>query len=1327
MAILLKNLLSEGIHYFPPYVDVTLAGRSDLETRKSATRLFYDFYAMEFLHRSLGTQPQVKIDPKFKSYQNPTNATKMQIALASIANVDPIGAMATDWDNVEIGGSNIVPHKMREVIDNVFEEVTFAISRKLLQHLRLTCVQELRHLVIHSPSWQNFQYSLVSLYNTTGTITNADVKTLIAKYLPDMVQHEESTKRLLLFCRYYSKMTGIGSEYPADIIAKNDTSKKPTDEPEPEPEELDTTGYIDYSTNPPDDDDDDDDSDTVDYDTEIEPPPYDEKELSPSNTNQDTSYTSHDKYWDPEVDKSKLTEDCASGNINPSTIKKIFNAIHKAHLTWDDIVLAYTNIPWNSAYGGTKWGSGVVAFLNLVPRARSHDAEKMSGLIDHIFDLVHNGGNLLNKGGMFIKNEDLDRRSKVTHVARYLPDVSPLVKRLILRALEYLPGDSNIEKDIGKITNSPTKPFEPQQQVDLITAKLHLQGDVFTVRVPFQKKKGVDDTKLVNRYYTVKSHINGMFSASDSLNADIQVFQSFPKLMEFVNSTLASEIKSAEEHGGTVPLSSNDAKTQYINTHSRVKLNDVKEQELLDKCKMGWRTNGKYYKAYFPGDKRFLLYAFSNDRSFLTTFKNSKDFNVFQEWDQVFKYCESMTISASPYPDMKGALAAMGKSVPAGINPPVSSSPGHTPSAAGDYQLPPYSISNAAYKAHVGIENEPKHTLRLTAGDEAAIALIGFQPMMVGADVWYIHKLTSDCVKFYPNGYAKIYFPKKKTGGSPVLKKMIDIMLAWLPTKYSTSTTTSPVNVPIQKQPNASMSKGISMDTSIFKSKINDAGFMFDETVGQYYDGNNTLKINPNRSSILTIKDKSHGEDKVFNFKNLPELLAYLTKDYPNKKQIKSVNKDVPTSNGFNLKQAELMDKTGFHYVGPVSDDGFAYKSKEADTIIIYPNQIFKVYDAAHGTWSDFSTSEELTTYLQEKYGSVHVDDLGGIKTSSKNEYKYGITFEENDKISAMVDTVGKQFWTNYISNSLDQSAYVEIFEKKSSKDYSDLIYTVGAAGNYYQINDANNNPIKTSYDFDELLNELTTWLTAVSLGNKPILSTIAHVNNNFGQIVDEINTLLMNAGILTRDGDVDNYKRVSNPFSHGKSTTTGKIAAIDVLRKYILEKTGNICGLAASKWAVEHFPLFMKYITANGLPKNLNTELLTKWGEKNCDYVEYASLPYESSDATGLAGDEQLYLIEMAKHYGMKTGGNSNYISFYFPCNPLKDYLGGYRLSIYKFNGVYWLYNFQKTEVLFESVEFANIANKIEENIKYELGISNGKKLNEEFSYKNIMKQWLE
>jgi hypothetical protein len=56
MSISLKTLLRESVNYIPPHVDVTKATRGDSnpKTKAAARQLFYDFYAMDFLHRQFG-------------------------------------------------------------------------------------------------------------------------------------------------------------------------------------------------------------------------------------------------------------------------------------------------------------------------------------------------------------------------------------------------------------------------------------------------------------------------------------------------------------------------------------------------------------------------------------------------------------------------------------------------------------------------------------------------------------------------------------------------------------------------------------------------------------------------------------------------------------------------------------------------------------------------------------------------------------------------------------------------------------------------------------------------------------------------------------------------------------------------------------------------------------------------------------------------------------------------------------------------------------------------------------------------------------------------
>ena len=50
--------------------------------------------------------------------------------------------------------------------------------------------------------------------------------------------------------------------------------------------------------------------------------------------------------------------------------------------------------------------------------------------------------------------------------------------------------------------------------------------------------------------------------------------------------------------------------------------------------------------------------------------------------------------------------------------------------------LPPPSNSKAVYTAHLGLNKPPTHTIRLTDEDEQMMAGLGFEPKMLGSDVW---------------------------------------------------------------------------------------------------------------------------------------------------------------------------------------------------------------------------------------------------------------------------------------------------------------------------------------------------------------------------------------------------------------------------------------------------------------------------------------------------------------------------------------------------------------------------------------------------------------
>lgn len=668
MAISLKEqlqILKEGVHYHAPHINVMKKGKEDGNTRKKATQMFYDFYAMELMHRMLGSpRPDPDLGKVAKGELTPQQANKLKAAVqtAPMKGVNPMGAMfVKNWDDVEepMGGAGIVPAQLRKVIDQVYEEVVIQLTQKMLAHLRLTLVQEFRYLVTHASDWQSFRQRLVSIYNKNGgKITKQEFQKAIEDKIPAMKGHEDAVQRLLKFCKYYSSM----SPDPADAIPKDAEVPKvgspitppepePTSEPEPEPEEPKA-----QEPSEPDD---------TDYDQpEVDIPPGADWDDDAWKNYSDEAEKAKMIQWIKQ--HKKLTEGLhdpgyAAGRISPHTILAVRQAINKSGLTWGDILLAYQNLNWGGAYGGPKWGAGVEAFIKLMPQASNQNVEDMAGIVDHIYDLEHNTGELLNKGGMFVGPHDLDRRAKVTHLARYLPDVSPIVNRLILRVLHYISDHPEVEKNISTVTQSPTQPFPADQSTKLTASKFikSSAGNEWTTQAPYENKKGV----TVQDQYTAKFHANGMYSIQDTMNADVQVFDNWDKFISWVDNHQNSFIvpQPGLSHYSAPKVKSE--KEAFLDKKTKIKLDGAKEKQLLDICKMGWRPSNHYYKAYLPGDDRFQFFAF-DDGTYMGCIKSTKKLGgTFDNWNAAFEYCKAQTANALPNQDSAESQMWIGKKI----------------------------------------------------------------------------------------------------------------------------------------------------------------------------------------------------------------------------------------------------------------------------------------------------------------------------------------------------------------------------------------------------------------------------------------------------------------------------------------------------------------------------------------------------------------------------------------------------------------------------------------------------------------------------------------
>ncbi len=683
MAILLKEQLqklTEGIHYYPPSVEksggygkkkwgpfnIIKKGKEDPATLKASTQMFYDFYAMELMHRLLGSPPPDPdiANPKYTGKLTPQQVAKLKATVAASGG-DVLSMYTKDWGDVEHlnlpKGFSMVPYQLRKVIDQVYEEVVIALSAKIRAHLRLSLIQEFRYIVSHAHDWQQFRQSLVSLHNKQGKISKQDFNNLIAQKIPGFKGHEDAVKRLLLFSKYYNAM----SPDPADKLPEEPMVGKAPEEPEEpgepsEPGEIEPepkgfgVGQVPHPEGEPDD---------TDYDMpDIEIPPG-------ADWSQDDDWKNN-----PEIEKAKTIQwfkthgkklsevmeleakhgdpSYASGRISPHTILAVRQAINKSGLTWNDILLGYQNLDWGGSFGGSRWGEGVASYIKLVAQSKDENIEEMAGVIDHIYDLEHWTGALLNKGGMFVSSSDLDRRAKITGLARYLPNVSPIIQRLILRVLQYTTTHPEIEKDIEATTESETVPFTPEEEKELTAAKFvkRSTGNEWTTQSPYKNKQG----ETVQNQYTVKHHTNGMYSARDSINADIQVFDSWNDFKKWLDQNRNLFVMPQAGVGSYKAPEVPTAKSGILNSHQKIKIGDAKkEQDLLDQCKMGWRPDpgSRYYKAYLPGEDRVQLFAFS-DGSYMVC-KKSDNNNVFHSsnWDDVFSKCKELTINALENPD----------------------------------------------------------------------------------------------------------------------------------------------------------------------------------------------------------------------------------------------------------------------------------------------------------------------------------------------------------------------------------------------------------------------------------------------------------------------------------------------------------------------------------------------------------------------------------------------------------------------------------------------------------------------------------------------------
>ena len=869
MSISLKEqlrIIREGVHYHAPFINITQSGAQDSSVRGKATRLFYDFYAMELMHRQLGSprpdpaiKPGDETDPTKARILTPNQARQYRAAVQRGA--DPIAAGAAGWEDVEFPpmGGTIVPAQLRKVIDQVFDEVTIQLSRKLSAHLRLSIMQEFRYIITRAHSWQMFTHKLISLHNSQGKISHELFNNIIKEIIPSMVGHEDSVLRLLKFCKYYQGITPD----PFDIVSKNQPKPEASAEPEVEPQ---TSPEEEPQASAPQEPDD------TDYDMpSVEIPPgadWGDDDWKSANTDVEKAKMHKWLKTHQDISESIIGHKMLLNEMSPSEIVGVNQAIKKSGLTWDDILLAYNNLGWGGAYGGPKWGAGTEALIKLAAQTNQGNIEDMASIVDHIYDLEHNSGALLNKGGMYVAPADLDRRAKTTHIARYLPYVSPLIKRLIIRVLGYVSDMPEIEKDITKVTQSPDQPF-PETVQAMLTANKFVKssvGNEWKTEAPFQNKKG----ESVDNQYTAKFHTNGLYSVQDTMSADVKVFKTPEDLDKWLKQNVFNFIKpvvgtfkySSPSSTPPVEPSTSPQQSPAVYALSNVEINTLQilanqtagtitVDPTVNTMGVTWfkdKLGGVLSiskKAVFPTGQKYVINHVTKDQG--------SEAWSFPNWNQAYSFIAN-NFAALTQTDTLIKNTATSTSQ---LYPQVSTT-----------QLPPPSPSKVSYTAHVGISKPPAHTIRLTSEDENTLAGAGFTPTMQGSDVWYINKKIGDVAKFFPNDVAKILIMQGNTK-TTVTKKISDA-IAWLTAKYQ-GATVSPLIAPTA--PSTVGSKAGAM----FEKTLTDAGFTWDSATGQYY----TQEMSPDKLKISPYPKSTYTNGKtgeVQHFNSLPEMAMCIKK-----------------------------------------------------------------------------------------------------------------------------------------------------------------------------------------------------------------------------------------------------------------------------------------------------------------------------------------------------------------------------------------------------------------------------------------------------------------
>ncbi|HQI44846.1 MAG TPA: hypothetical protein PLC59_02055 [Bacteroidales bacterium] len=1015
MAILLKEQLKqllEGVHYHAPFINVIKKGKEDPETLKNSRQIFYDFYAMEMMH-SLFSEPEDSDKYKPEYIDGLKLTPKQKLKAQTLYNmVGGIPLLTTHMDNIILspGGIQVVPQAFRNIVDNVYQEVVIQTAKKILAHLRLTLISEFRHLIDKADSWARFRRKLISIYNKKGIITQDDFENAIQTYIPGMAKHTDSIKRLLFFCKYYDEMYPD----PADLISKSPEvggipglkSKKrrePGEEPEFSPEldkPIDADGEKETEPSPELDKpiDTDGESDDVDIDEPMTKVPSGaEMDTSPYKYQKEIDLLKLKQYFDKlkkDKNKKKLQEakydaSYAAGKIHPGTVLIIKKAIQKSGLKWEDILLAYKHIDWNASFGGPRWGEGVDAYLRLDANTRKHNFKEMVSDIDHIYDLEHNTGAFLNKGGMYVKTKDLDRRAKITRLSQFIPDVSPIIKQIIIRALKYSTKYPEIEQDIYGPHKMEYIPFTSEEEEVLKSFGFTrtVDNNIWNVGTSYRDKNG----KRVLNPIAIKHLANGKYVIYDLINTELEIFETWDEFKtwfkenskRFERGGYASGLVAKTQKGSNPSSTSKSpvtTKPPGIVTHQVLYPLSSEESEQLEK--LDNKKDNIGFKIDSKGISKFGTFLFGNFYTTLIVCKihpthNTEKYYVvhysdvgintweFSTWSQTLMFVKSNFSKLTKYKELD--IDAL-----------------NIPSPTLDLKaesLPPHSPSKATYKAHIGIDKPPIHTIRLTAEDEQYLFIYGFHPKMEGENIYYLHEVIQDKIKFYPNNTALISFSSMHPSNNTI-KKSIEDTLAWIKLGYQpiNQSKVKPEEKPEikpeinpEEKPKIKYTNGFKL-SSMYENMLSQKGFNWSPSSTMYINSSNgdAIYVQQNLKSIYS--DGETGETSLFN--SLPELAVFLKKYDELKKKVVSKQEFISEQEFI----AELK-KYGFDLMPSNKEESskdkiFTFHNQIKGDTVVYSKINGKLFyvDASSSDKKEFKDFNQILDYI--KNNIIHVTEI---------------------------------------------------------------------------------------------------------------------------------------------------------------------------------------------------------------------------------------------------------------------------------------------------------------------------------------------------------------